>query len=87
MAVSSPAHTVRLTPSSARTGGCPGYTFDTFLQFQHRRQLRRCVPVAGAVLDTAGHDAATTIRFPGVSAPVTCTIPELSSKSPAVTCT
>ena len=29
IAVSSPAITDRLTSSSARTGGCPGYTFDT----------------------------------------------------------
>ena len=82
MAVSSPAATVRLTPSSARTGGCPGYTFDTSSSSSTGASCVGAVPVARRCLDTAGHDAATTTRSPGVSAPLTCTSPELSSKSP-----
>ena len=82
IAASSPAATARLTWSSARTGGCPGYTFDTRSSSSTGSPSGR--PGGRAVL-RAGHDAATTTRCPGVSAPVTCTRPAASSKIPAVT--
>ena len=79
MEVSSPAVTARLTSVSARTGDDPGYTFDT-------RSSSSTLPLAAVPGGFAGgHVAGTTTRWPGVSAPVTCTSPSPSSKIPVVT--
>jgi hypothetical protein len=59
-ATSSPAATARLTWSSARTGGDPGYTFDTLLQLQHRHPPRR--PARARVVPAAVTTPATTTR-------------------------
>ena len=86
MAVSSPAVTARLTPASARTGGDPGYTFVTCSSSStaRRKPVRGC-PGREGPPRVGGHDAGTTTRCPGVSAPVTCTSPSASSKIPDVT--
>src|SRR5205807_8121290 len=52
------------------------------VQLQHRHPAP--VP-ADQGRPRGGHDGATTTRCPGVSAPVTCTSPEASSKIPTVT--
>ena len=77
-ATSSPAATVRLTPVERPHRRLPRVHLRHPLQFQHRYSGR---PVsAGLGRPRFGHDAATTTRWPGVSAPVTCTRPEVSSK-------
>ncbi len=57
---------------------------DHLIQLQHRRRAA-AGPGRQDRLRAGGHDAATTTRCPGVSAPLTCTSPEASSKSPGRT--
>ncbi len=63
----------------------PGVLLDHPLQLQHRNRRRGHDAGLPGHLRAAGHDAGTTTRCPGVSAPVTCTSPSASSKIPGVT--